>query len=56
MAILIAYGYSNIEVADRLTISVRTAESHRQHLMQKLGATSRADVVRWALEKNLLRV
>jgi two-component system, NarL family, response regulator LiaR len=55
VAILMAHGYTNQEVADRLVISVRTAESHRQNLMAKLSARSRADVVRWALDHQLLR-
>jgi DNA-binding NarL/FixJ family response regulator len=54
VAILMAYGYTNQEVAARLVISVRTAESHRRNLMEKLSARSRADVVRWALDHQLL--
>ena len=55
VATLLAYGYTNGEIADTLTISIRTAEMHRANAMRKLGATSRADVVRWALDNGLLR-
>ncbi len=55
VATLLAYGHTNTEIADRLTISIRTAEMHRANAMRTLGAESRADVVRWALDHNLLR-
>ena len=55
VATLLAYGHTNGEIADTLTISIRTAEMHRANAMRKLGATSRADVVRWALDNDLLR-
>jgi DNA-binding NarL/FixJ family response regulator len=51
---LIAYGYTNGEVAHHLTISVRTAEMHRANAMRKLHAQSRAQIVRWALDEKLL--
>jgi non-specific serine/threonine protein kinase len=54
VATLLAYGYTNTEIAGRLTISVRTAEMHRANAMRKLGADSRAEVVRWALDNELL--
>jgi two-component system response regulator NreC len=54
VAVLMAYGYTNLEVASRLVISVRTAETHRTHLMEKLGARARSDVVRWALDHELI--
>ena len=55
VATLLAYGHTNGEIADYLTISIRTAEMHRANAMRKLGAVSRADVVRWALDRDLLR-
>jgi two-component system response regulator NreC len=55
VATLLAYGFTNGEIADRLTISVRTAEMHRANAMRKLGTRSRADIVRWALDHRLLR-
>lgn len=51
---LIALGYTNREIADQLFLSVRTVESHRAHLQQKLGRGSRAELVRYALERRLL--
>jgi len=55
VATLLAYGHTNTEVAECLTISIRTAEMHRANAMRKLTAESRADIVRWALDHNLLR-
>jgi DNA-binding NarL/FixJ family response regulator len=54
VATLLAYGLTNTAIADQLDISVRTAEMHRANAMRKLGADSRADVVRWALDHELL--
>jgi len=51
---LLALGHTNQEIAKMLYISVRTAETHRAHIMQKLGLRSRADLVRHALEDGLL--
>jgi two-component system response regulator NreC len=51
---LLALGHTNQEIAERLYISVRTAESHRAHIMQKLRLTTRAELVRYALAQGLL--
>ena len=51
---LLALGHTNQEIAERLYISVRTAESHRAHIMQKLRLTTRAELVRYALTHGLL--
>jgi two-component system response regulator NreC len=51
---LIALGHTNNEIADSLYLSVRTVESHRAHIQQKLGLTSRSDLVRYALGRGLL--
>jgi DNA-binding CsgD family transcriptional regulator len=51
---LLAYGHTNDEVAEHLTISVRTAEMHRANAMRKLRVRSRAEIVRWALDEQLL--
>jgi two-component system, NarL family, response regulator NreC len=50
---LIALGHTNSEIASRLYLSVRTVESHRAHLQQKTGRTSRADLVAYAREHGL---
>jgi DNA-binding NarL/FixJ family response regulator len=51
---LLALGHTNQEIAKQLFISVRTAETHRAHIMQKLRLDSRADLVRYALSQGLL--
>jgi len=51
---LLALGHTNQEIARMLYISVRTAETHRAHIMQKLRLQSRAELVRYALEQGLL--
>ena len=51
---LLALGHTNQEIAGQLYISVRTAETHRAHIMQKLRLTSRAELVRYALAQGLL--
>jgi two-component system, NarL family, response regulator NreC len=51
---LLALGHTNQEIAKMLYISVRTAETHRAHIMQKLRLSSRADLVRYALANGLL--
>ena len=51
---LLALGHTNQEIAKMLYISVRTAETHRAHIMQKLRLTSRAELVRHALSDGLL--
>ncbi len=51
---LIALGHTNNEIADNLYLSVRTVESHRAHIQQKLGLTSRSDLVRYALDRKLI--
>jgi DNA-binding NarL/FixJ family response regulator len=44
---LIAQGLSNRDIAARLVISARTAETHVQHIMVKLGLTARAQIAAW---------
>jgi two-component system, NarL family, response regulator NreC len=51
---LIALGHTNAEVAEQLYISIRTVESHRAHIQQKLSLSSRAELVRYALERRLI--
>jgi two-component system response regulator NreC len=51
---LLALGHTNHEIAEQLYISVRTAETHRAHIMQKLGLASRAELVRYAISQGLL--
>ena len=51
---LIALGHTNTEIAEQLFLSVRTVESHRAHIQQKLKLNKRSDLVRYALERGLL--
>jgi two-component system, NarL family, response regulator NreC len=51
---LIGLGHTNTEIAERLYLSVRTVESHRAHIQQKTGRTTRAELVRYALDHELI--
>jgi len=49
----VAQGYTNQQIADRLGISVKTVETYRSRLVEKLGLRSRADLVRYAFDSGL---
>ncbi|MBM3270014.1 MAG: response regulator transcription factor [Candidatus Sericytochromatia bacterium] len=51
---LIASGLTNQEIADKLVISVRTVETHRSHIIDKLGIRKRSELVNYALRKGLV--
>jgi two-component system, NarL family, response regulator NreC len=51
---LLALGHTNQEIAKMLYLSVRTVETHRAHIMQKLRLTTRAELVRYAIDAGLL--
>ena len=51
---LIAMGHTNTEIASQLYLSVRTIETHRAHIQQKLRLSTRAELVRYALEHGLI--
>jgi two-component system response regulator NreC len=51
---LLALGHTNQEIANMLFLSVRTVETHRAHIMQKLRLSSRAELVRYAMDEGLL--
>ena len=51
---MLALGHTNQEIAKLLFVSVRTAESHRAHIMQKLRLSSRAELVRYAIAQRML--
>jgi two-component system, NarL family, response regulator NreC len=50
---LIALGHTNVEIAGQLYLSVRTVETHRSHIQQKLRLSTRAELVGYALERGL---
>lgn len=52
---LIAFGYSNKEIATRLDLSVKTIEAHKSNAMRRLGIASRTDIVRYAILQNWLQ-
>lgn len=52
---MVAYGHTNKEIANALGITVKTVESHKANLMQKLEITSRAELVRFALAQGWLQ-
>jgi DNA-binding CsgD family transcriptional regulator len=54
VAVLIAHGHTNREIADRLVITEWTADTHVRHILSKLGFRSRAQVAVWAAERGLL--
>ena len=51
---LMALGHTNREIGEKLELSVRTVETHRAHIQQKLGLTSRPELTRYALEHGLI--
>lgn len=53
---LIAEGYSNQRIAQELFISVKTVEAHKAHIMSKLHARNRTDLIRYALRKGLVGI
>lgn len=50
----IAEGYTNREIGEKLTISVKTVDRHRENIMHKLNLQSRVDLVKYAIEKGLI--
>jgi len=53
---LIALGHTNAEIGEQLFLSTRTVETHRAHIQQKLRRSTRAELVRYALEHGLVDV
>jgi non-specific serine/threonine protein kinase len=51
VAMLIAHGYTNREVAATLVITERTAATHVEHILSKLGMTSRAQIAAWVVRQ-----
>jgi two-component system response regulator NreC len=53
---MIALGHTNTQIASELYLSVRTVETHRAHIQQKLGLSDRSQLVRYALENGLVKL
>ena len=53
---LIALGHTNAEIATKLFLSVRTIETHRTHIQQKTGQSTRAELVAYALSNGLMKI
>ena len=51
---LLALGYTNPEIADRLVLSVRTVETHRANIQRKTGLATRAELIAYAIENELV--
>lgn len=53
---LVAEGWSNNEIADKLCISIRTVETHKTNVMQKIGAKTVVDLVKFAIRKKIIQL
>lgn len=53
---MVAEGFSNQEISDKLFISIRTVESHKNHIMQKLKLRSTVDLVKFAIRKGIVEI
>jgi two-component system, NarL family, response regulator NreC len=53
---MFAEGFINKEIADRLFISIRTVESHKNHIMQKLGLKTQVELVKYSIRHNLINI
>jgi len=54
--VMFAEGFINKEIADRLFISIRTVESHKNHIMQKLNLKTQVELVKYAIKHNLINI
>ncbi|MCG3113009.1 MAG: response regulator transcription factor [Candidatus Manganitrophus sp.] len=53
---LVADGFKNREVAEKLQISVKTVETHRANIMNKLALRNLAELIRYAIQKGLVKI
>ena len=53
---MVVQGFTNQEISDRLFISIRTVESHKNHIMQKLKLRSTVDLVKFAIKKGIIEI
>jgi two-component system response regulator NreC len=50
----VAEGHTNQEIADRLVVSVKTVEAHKAHIMAKLKAQNRTDLIKYAIRQGII--
>lgn len=53
---LVSHGFKNREVAEKLEISVKTVETHRSNVMNKLALRNVAELIRYAIQKGLIKI
>jgi len=53
---LIAEGYTNKQIAEILSISIKTVQAHRSNLMQKLGLHDRGELIKYAIQKKIIEI
>ncbi len=53
---LIAEGHTNKEIADLLSLSARTVQNHRAHIMEKLGMHDRGELIKYAIQKGIIQL
>ncbi|PKO97608.1 MAG: DNA-binding response regulator, partial [Bacteroidetes bacterium HGW-Bacteroidetes-9] len=53
---LFAESYTNQEIADKLFVSIRTVESHKNNIMRKINLKTTVDMVKFAIRNNLIEV
>ncbi|MBI1822552.1 MAG: response regulator transcription factor [Nitrospirae bacterium] len=53
---LVAEGYKNKEIAGEMGISVKTVETHRSNVMNKLAFRTVADLMRYAIQKGIIKI
>jgi DNA-binding NarL/FixJ family response regulator len=53
---LVSQGHKNREVAEKLGISVKTVETHRSNVMNKLALRNVVELIRYAIQKGLIRI
>ena len=54
VAVLVAHGLTNRQIAERLVVSERAAAAHVENILNKLGVSSRTQIAVWASERGLL--
>jgi two-component system response regulator NreC len=53
---LIAEGYTNKQIAEILSISIKTVQAHRNNLMQKLDLHDRGELIKYAIQKKIIEI